>query len=102
MCPECNKPITNCTCNTKKKISPTDGIVRISCSTKGRKGKGMTIITGIPLEHTKLASLAKQLKQKCSAGGTIKDGIIEIQGDHRDFLLAKLKKLGYTVKRSGG
>jgi translation initiation factor 1 len=81
---------------------PSDGVVRISRETKGRKGKGMTIITGIPLPQEDLKDLAKQLKQKCGTGGTIKGDIIEIQGDHRDTILAELSERGWTVKKAGG
>ena len=73
-----------------------------SCETKGRKGKGVTLISGIPLDRERLRDLAKALKQTCGSGGTVKEGIIEIQGDHRDLLVDALKKKGYTVKRSGG
>jgi translation initiation factor 1 len=62
----------------------------------------MTVITGVPLHPEGLRDLAKQLKQKCGTGGTVKDGKIEIQGDHRDALVSELQSLGYTVKRSGG
>ncbi len=79
-----------------------DGIVRVGRETKGRKGKGMTVITGVPLHPEGLKELAKTLKQKCGTGGTLKSGKIEIQGDHRDLLVAELQALGYTVKRSGG
>lgn len=79
-----------------------DGIVRVGRETKGRKGKGMTVITGVPLHPEGLRSLAKQLKQKCGTGGTLKGGKIEIQGDHRDLLVTELQAMGYTVKRSGG
>jgi translation initiation factor 1 len=79
-----------------------DGIVRVGRETKGRKGKGMTIVTGVPLHPEGLRDLAKQLKQKCGTGGTVKNGAIEIQGDHRDLLVAELQAMGYTVKRSGG
>ncbi len=81
---------------------PSDGIVRISRQTKGRKGAGVSLVTGVPLDDKNLKNLAKQLKQKCGTGGTIKSGIIEIQGDHRDLLKQELLKLGYTVKLSGG
>jgi translation initiation factor 1 len=74
----------------------------VSRITKGCKGKGLTVITGIPLDDDSLAALAKQLKQKCGAGGTIKDGGIEIQGDHRDMLVEELRARGYSVKRAGG
>jgi len=79
-----------------------DGIVRIRRETSGRKGKGVTTITGFDLDTAALKTLAKQLKQKCSTGGTVKDGVIEIQGDHRDKLKIELEKLGHTVKLAGG
>lgn len=77
-------------------------MVRISRQTKGRKGSGVSLITGIPLDGNELKILAKQLKTKCGTGGTVKDGIIEIQGDHRQTLLDELKKKGWTVKLAGG
>jgi len=87
----------------KKSAAPKgDGIVRVGRETKGRKGKGMTVITGVPLHPEGLKDLAKTLKQKCGTGGTVKDRTIEIQGDHRDLLVAELQALGYTVKKSGG
>ncbi len=87
----------------KQPSVPTgDGIVRVGRETKGRKGKGMTVITGVPLHPEGLKDLAKTLKQKCGTGGTVKDRTIEIQGDHRDLLMAELEQRGYTVKRSGG
>ncbi len=79
-----------------------DGIVRVGRETKGRKGKGMTVVSGVPLHPEGLRDLAKQLKQKCGTGGTVKGGVIEIQGDHRDLLVAELQARGYTVKRAGG
>lgn len=80
----------------------TDGVVRIRRETKGRKGKGVTTLTGLALTDTNLKLLAKQLKQKCSTGGTVKDGIIEIQGDHREILRVELEKRGHRVKLAGG
>jgi translation initiation factor 1 len=80
----------------------TDGIVRIRRETKGRKGKGVTTVSGVGLAEAELKTLAKQLKQKCSTGGTVKDGVIEIQGDHRDKLKIELEKLGHNVKLAGG
>jgi len=70
--------------------------------TKGRKGKGVTLITGIPLSREDLKKLAKSLKQQCGCGGSVKDGCIEIQGDQRNFLEQELNSLGYRVKRAGG
>jgi len=102
MCPVCSKPVAGCLCHKKKEILQSDGIVRVGRETKGRKGKGVTIITGVPLDQMGLKELGKQLKAKCGAGGTIKDGVIEIQGDHRDLLLEELRKRGWTVKRTGG
>ena len=77
-------------------------MVRVSRQTKGRKGKGVSCVTGLPLAGEALEKLAKQLKQRCGAGGTVKDGVIEIQGDHREVLAQELKKLGYVVKLAGG
>jgi translation initiation factor 1 len=102
LCPNCGKPINSCICKKSVTSKTTDGIVRISRSTAGRKGKGVTIITGVPLEGKALKELAKKLKQKCGSGGTLKDGVIEIQGEHRDLLVAELQKQGWTVKRAGG
>lgn len=101
-CPVCNRQLDRCGCRKKSPPPAGDGIVRIGRSTKGRKGRGVTVITGILLDGGELKQLAKTLKQKCGSGGTVKDGTIEIQGDHRDLLVAELKGLGYTVKRSGG
>jgi translation initiation factor 1 len=104
MCPGCDRPLAACVCRERRdrEIPQGDGIVRVSRETKGRKGKGVTLITGLPLDQAGLQKLAKQLKRKCGAGGTVKDRVIEIQGDHRDLLLAELQARGYTVKRAGG
>lgn len=80
----------------------TDGIVRVSLSTKGRKGKGVTVIDGVPLQNEALTTYFKQLKAACASGGTIKDGVLEIQGDHRERVVALLQIQGWPVKRSGG
>ncbi|MCK9503159.1 MAG: stress response translation initiation inhibitor YciH [Porticoccaceae bacterium] len=79
-----------------------DGIVRIRRETSGRKGKGVTTITGVPLEEKPLNELAKELKQLCGTGGTVKNFVIEIQGDHREKLRDALTRKGYTVKLAGG
>lgn len=103
ICPDCGRPIAQCVCRGKPSGSPkTDGVVRVSRETKGRKGKGVTLITGLPSSDDELKDLARELKQKCGSGGTVKDGVVEIQGDHRDVLVAELTARGYTVKRSGG
>ncbi|MGI6456377.1 MAG: translation initiation factor Sui1 [bacterium] len=101
-CPKCGKSISRCTCNQKPSPARGDGIVRVGRQTKGRRGRGMTMITGISLPEDEILQLAKQLKQKCGSGGTVRDGIIEIQGDHRDEIIAELQQKGFTVKRSGG
>jgi translation initiation factor 1 len=80
----------------------TDGVVRIHRETKGRKGKGVSIVSGLDLTEAELKIFAKQLKQKCSTGGTVKDGVIEIQGDHRATLKVELEKLGHNAKLAGG
>jgi len=85
-----------------QKTAPSDGIVRIKRETKGRKGKGVSLITGLPLTEPELKALAKSLKQLCGTGGAVKDGVIEIQGDHREVLKTALEKQAYTVKLAGG
>ncbi len=102
MCPACNKPKWKCICRKEQSIPKGDGIVRLMRETKGRKGKGVTLITGLPLGSEELKKLAKSLKQKCGSGGSLKNGVIEIQGDQRDVLEKELGKLAYKVKRAGG
>ncbi len=79
-----------------------DQTARVGRETKGRAGKGVTVITGVPLSGDALAKLASELKRRCGTGGTVKDGAIEIQGDHRDALVDELTRRGYKVKRAGG
>ena len=79
-----------------------DGVVRVGRETKGRKGAGVTVVLGAPLVGKELAALATELKKKCGAGGTLRDGVIEVQGDKRDQIIALLEKRGWAVKRSGG
>ncbi len=76
--------------------------VRVGRETAGRSGKGVSVITGLPLTGDALTALATQLKKRCGSGGTVRDGVIEIQGDHRDLLVQELTRLGYPAKRSGG
>lgn len=76
--------------------------IRVARETAGRGGKGVTVITGLPLTGSKLEDLAGQLKRSCGAGGAVREGRIEIQGEHRDRLVAELVKLGYDAKRAGG
>ena len=100
--PECGRPRTGCQCGQAKAPAKGDGVVRISRQTKGRRGKGVSLITGLPLTRDQIEELATQLKRRCGAGGAVKDGVIEIQGDHREVLAAELRKLGHTVKLAGG
>ncbi len=101
MCPDCQHPIAECQCKAEKP-KEGDGIVRISLDTKGRKGKGVTLIKGLLVSDAELKNYAKKLKQRCSTGGAVKEGVIEIQGDQRALLMELLKKDGHTVKKSGG
>jgi translation initiation factor 1 len=107
ICPTCRLAVAHCTCKSAAAaaaaaLPPTDGIVRVSLDTKGRKGKGVTVVKGVPLDAIALTQLGKQLKANCGSGGTVKDGVIEVQGDHRDTIITALQKQGYTVKRAGG
>ena len=102
MCLNCGNPISKCVCRKKKEIPKGDGTVRVGLETKGRKGKSVTVARGVPLDHDGLREFANSLKNKCGAGGTVKDGAIEIQGDHREVVMEELKKKGYKVTRSGG
>lgn len=101
-CPGCGHPVKQCCCSREKIRQTGDGVVRVSRQTKGRKGSGVCLITGVPLGEEELKNLAQQLKKKCGSGGTVKNGIIEIQGDHRETLVDTLSKLGYTTKLAGG
>ena len=100
MCPACRQPVTACVCG-RKAVPAGDGIVRVSRETKGRAGKGVTLVKGLALDATAIASLGKQLKAACGSGGTVKDGVIEIQGDHVERVIEWLKQDGRTVKRAG-
>lgn len=102
ICPKCKKTFRKCKCQATKQPAKNDGVVRVRRETKGRKGKGVTTVSGVPLSREDLKKLAKELKTMCGSGGTIKDGIIEIQGDHCAVVIEKLKSRGWTVKRAGG
>jgi translation initiation factor 1 len=102
-CPECRRPVAECRCRQKAASALAgDGTVRVGRQTKGRKGKGVTVVTGVPLGQAELEKLARDLKKRCGSGGTVRDGVIEIQGEHRDTLVEELGRRGYSVKRSGG
>jgi translation initiation factor 1 len=101
-CPHCEKPIARCVCRKSPRADRGDGIVRIRREVKGRRGKTVTTISGIPLPEDELRALAGELKRSCGTGGSAKEGVIEIQGDHRDTLAESLRERGYTVKLAGG
>lgn len=102
ICPSCGKSHLVCICRKAKQLQPSDGVVRIRRETKGRGGKTVTVITGLPLQGDALKAIAGELKKRCGTGGTLKEGVIEVQGDHCDTLCADLEARGYKVKRSGG
>jgi translation initiation factor 1 len=85
-----------------KSLRPAPGPVRVARAVAGRGGKAVSVITGLPLDEAALAQLAAELKRRCGSGGTVREGAIEIQGEHRDTLVAELKKRGYDARRSGG
>ena len=106
ICPKCQNPISVCKCK-KKRTEPksqvkSDGIIRIRREVKGRKGKTVTTISGFDLDDKALNLLSKQLKQHCGTGGSVKDGVVIIQGDHRDTIKRLLEGQGYLVKLAGG
>jgi translation initiation factor 1 len=107
-CPHCGLPKKKCVCRASPRgdksvaNADSDGIVRVGRTSKGRGGKTITEVKGVQLPEAELRDLAKALKRRCGTGGTLKDGVIEIQGDQRDTLVAELEARGFTVKRSGG
>jgi len=107
-CPRCRLPYKQCRCNQSSAgqgsnlPKKSDGIVRVMRNRKHRGGKTVTVITGIPASEEAITTLAQQLKRLCGSGGTVKDGVIEVQGDHCDKVQARLTELGYKVKRAGG
>jgi translation initiation factor 1 len=106
ICPTCQKPVSKCTCKKRKsKSQPNikiDGFIRVQRESKGRKGKTVTTISGFQLGDDELKDLARQFKSRCGTGGSVKDGVIIIQGDHRDTLIAELEKRGFAAKIAGG
>lgn len=101
MCPACRKPLAQCACKARA-VPVGDGVVRVSRQTKGRGGKSVTLVKGLALDPVALALLGKQLRSACGSGGTVKDGVIEVQGEHCDKLIEELNKLGHQAKRAGG
>ena len=99
LCPHCESPISDCQCKNEQVIG--DGKVLISLETKGRKGKGVTVITGLPMKEEDLKALGKKLKTQCGTGGSVKNGQIEIQGDSRQKIKELLEKAGFVSKITG-
>ncbi|MFQ5583043.1 MAG: translation initiation factor Sui1 [Calditrichia bacterium] len=102
LCPGCGNPIERCKCRKQTARQKSDGIVRIRREVKGRGGKTVTTISGLALDAIHLKELAGELKRNCGTGGSVKDGVIIIQGDHRMTLMKALQERGYTVKLAGG
>ncbi len=102
MCRLCGRTLKSCICRKSPRAPTGDRVVRVQRESKGRRGKTVTTATGIGLASDALAQLAAELKRRCGSGGSAKDGVIEIQGDHRDTILHELQSRGYTVKRAGG
>jgi translation initiation factor 1 len=102
LCPNCRRPLRECVCPKGAPGAAKPTAVRVGRETKGRAGKGVTTITGLPMSAADIESLAGKLKKRCGSGGTVREGVIEIQGDHRDVIVAELAKLGWPAKKSGG
>ena len=103
MCPACRQPLATCSCGAQRATLPAgDGIARLSCETQGRGGKAVTLVRGLALDAEALAALGKRLRTACGAGGAVKDGVLEIQGDHRSRVVELLTQDGLRVKRAGG
>lgn len=100
-CPGCNQPQAQCRC-AEPQVPAGDGIARVRRETKGRGGKTVTTVSGVPLPEPELKALASELKKRCGCGGGLKDGVIEIQGEHVELLLAELARRGFNARKSGG
>jgi len=101
-CPGCLRQQQDCICKSSKPSSSGDGIVRLHRETKGRGGKSVTLVRGLTLPDAELRALASDLKQRCATGGSLKEGVIEIQGDRRELLRELLTQRGFTVRIAGG
>ena len=103
MCPDCGQALAACTCKSAARAAPAgEGAVRVSRQSKGRGGKTVTIVKGVALDAAALATLGKQLRTACGSGGTVKDGVIEVQGDHCELVMKTLDRLGHKAKLAGG
>lgn len=102
ICPGCRRPVGQCACRAEDGRPSREGAVRVSRDVAGRRGKGVSVVSGLPLGPPELEALAAVLRKRCGAGGTVRGGRVEIQGEHRERIVAELEKLGYKVKRAGG
>jgi len=105
MCPGCTQPVAFCVCKARAAASALvtgDGIVRVSREKQGRAGKQVTVVRGLPGDAAVLSAWGKRLRTACGAGGSVKDGLVEVQGDHMDKIVALLVAEGLRVKRAGG
>lgn len=102
MCPGCRKPMADCICGPAQALPKSDGFARVSRQTKGRGGKIVTLVSGLALDALALTQLGKQLRAACGSGGTVKGGVIEVQGDHCEVVMQALHQRGHAVKRAGG
>ena len=102
LCPDCGQPKAACACGQRAQVPKGDGVVRVSRESKGRGGKVVTLVRGLALAPEPLAALGKRLRGACGSGGTLKDGVLEIQGDHVERVMGLLQAEGHAVKRAGG
>jgi translation initiation factor 1 len=102
LCPNCRRAVKDCVCPKGAPGAAKPGAVRVGREVKGRAGKGVTTVTGLALSAADIDALATRLKKRCGSGGTVRNGVIEIQGDHRETIVAELVQLGWPAKRSGG
>ena len=99
MCPQCRQALASCRCSAASARPAADGVLRVSLETKGRAGKGVTVLRGLALDDAAIAALGKQLRTSCGSGGTVKDGVIEVQGDHRERITQALLSMGHAAKQ---
>jgi translation initiation factor 1 len=102
MCPVCRQALTACVCCKQPRAAIGDGVVRVSRESKGRGGKTVTLIRGLAIDNAALTALGKRLRSACGTGGTVKEGVLEVQGDHAERVITLLQAEGFVVKRSGG
>ncbi len=102
MCPQCRKPVAACDCKAPAAVPAGDGVARVALQTKGRAGKAVTVVRGLTLDPAALAALGKALRAACGSGGTVKEGTLEIQGDHVAQVLTLLAERGVVARRQAG